>query len=79
VQNGSEGSILLDFLDQFLEDREAGSVRPLGHYVVRFPGHQEVVRREYERLDAAAPSGADETRAAGTALGSAPVASVPSA
>ncbi|MCY2959238.1 MAG: protein kinase [Planctomycetota bacterium] len=46
----SSGSILFDFADQLLSDLDAGRLRPLAHYLARFPGHEEAVAREYIAL-----------------------------
>ncbi len=46
----SSGSILFDFADQLLSDIDAGRLRPLAHYLARFPGHEEKVAREYIAL-----------------------------
>ncbi len=46
----SSGSILFDFADQLLTDVDAGRLRPLAHYLERFPGHEEKVAREYLAL-----------------------------
>ncbi len=46
----SSGSILFDFADQLLSDIDAGRLRPLAHYLERFPGHEERVAREYLTL-----------------------------
>jgi len=43
----SSGSILFDFADQLLSDIESDQLRPLAHYLARFPGHEEKVAREY--------------------------------
>ena len=38
------------FLLRFVEDQAAGRVQPLGVYLARYPGHEDAIRREYERL-----------------------------
>jgi len=55
----SSGSILFDFADQLLSDLESDKLRPLAHYLARFPGHEEKVAREYIALT----SGVTETPA----------------
>jgi len=40
-----------DFLDLYLEDREAGQPRPLREYLARFPGHEEFIAREFLALE----------------------------
>ena len=49
-----------DFFELYLDDVEAGIERPLAEYLARFPGHEEVVAREYLSLrakaDAAVPA-----------------------
>jgi len=51
----SSGSILFDFADQLLSDIDAGRLRPLAHYLARFPGHEEKVAREYLALTSGQP------------------------
>ena len=46
----SEAADVFDFVDEFLGDRERGDVRPLAHYLARFPRAQEAVAREYLAL-----------------------------
>ncbi len=61
----SSGSILFDFADQLLSDIEADRLRPLAHYLARFPGHEEKVAREYIALTSGqAESGAKKSGAA---------------
>lgn len=40
-------SVVFDFLDRFLEDLDAGPVKPLEHYLPRYPGHEDVIAAEY--------------------------------
>lgn len=54
---GEASSVLLDFVTQFHQDLESGSVRPLSHDLTRFPGHEEAVAEEYlDLLEAMTPS-----------------------
>ncbi len=46
----SDASAVFDFVAEFLEDLERGSLRPLADYLARFPGHEEEVAREYLEL-----------------------------
>jgi serine/threonine protein kinase/formylglycine-generating enzyme required for sulfatase activity len=48
------GSALDAFLAAFRADIEAGSVRPLGEYLVRFPGDDKRIAREYLAIEDAA-------------------------
>ncbi|MBL8863238.1 MAG: protein kinase [Planctomycetes bacterium] len=64
----SSGSILFDFADQLLSDMEAGRLRPLAHYLARFPGHEEAVAREYIALTTPTASAAAATSAAARRL-----------
>src|SRR5258705_7340370 len=58
---------LFDFVEQWTEDVRAGRPRPLPEYLVRFPGHESAIAREYLRLlDPADPSWHPSTPAAGT-------------
>ena len=59
---------VFDFLDEYLEDLEAGGQPPLSHYLRRYPGHEEAISREYL-------SRSDERRRA--AMGSVPAPIVP--
>ena len=43
----STAAALFDFADQLTQDLEAGRLRPLVHYLARFPGFEEAVAREY--------------------------------
>lgn len=43
----AEDRALVEFLVEYLTDREAGVVRPLGAYLARFPAHQDAVARRY--------------------------------
>ena len=43
----SSASILFDLADQLLADGAEGRLKPLAHYLGRFPGHEELVAREY--------------------------------
>jgi len=55
---GGDSSLVLDFVDQYLRDRDAGHRLPLAHYLARFPDHADTIAREYLRLqeaDVAAP------------------------
>ena len=67
MSQGSDTShwIVFEFVDQFLDDLEAGAVRPLAHYLSRYPGHEEEVAREYfDLVEARAPAiapGIDDT------------------
>lgn len=40
---------VFDFLEELERDRERGGVRELEHYLARFPGVEEAIRREYAR------------------------------
>ncbi|MCC7012314.1 MAG: protein kinase [Planctomycetes bacterium] len=41
---------LFDFVDEYHRDLDSGRDRTLGHYLRRFPGHEESIAREYMRL-----------------------------
>ncbi|MBI4600744.1 MAG: protein kinase [Planctomycetes bacterium] len=41
------------FLKRYVEDRDGGEVKPLTAYQALFPGYEDVVAREYSRLEAA--------------------------
>ncbi|MBK7875990.1 MAG: protein kinase [Planctomycetes bacterium] len=43
----SSASILFDLADQLLTDGAEGRLKPMSHYLARFPGHEETVAREY--------------------------------
>jgi WD40 repeat protein len=43
-------AVLAALLERMLADRDRGGVREVKHYLVSFPGHEELVAREYERL-----------------------------
>ncbi|MEZ5988045.1 MAG: protein kinase [Planctomycetota bacterium] len=57
--------VLIDFLAELHADREAGRDLPLGHYLARFPGHEEAVAREFLAVEGRGtpapeePAGAD--------------------
>ena len=55
---------VFDFVDDFLGDEEAGNVRPLGHYLARYPRAEAEVAEEYLRL-----SGRLEPESSGEAEG----------
>ncbi|MBI5363852.1 MAG: hypothetical protein HZA53_11785, partial [Planctomycetes bacterium] len=45
-----EAAAVFDFIDEYLSDLDAGSAKPLGHYLARFKGHEEAIAREYLTL-----------------------------
>ena len=62
TSNDSGSAAIFDFVSDYLEDFERGSVRPLAEYLARFPEHQDAIAREYLRLteECAPPKGGDE-------------------
>ncbi|MBI4882274.1 MAG: SUMF1/EgtB/PvdO family nonheme iron enzyme [Planctomycetes bacterium] len=60
----TEDRRILEFLGEFVADRAAGTLRPLGEYLARYPGHEEAIAREYVHLTSAAatPLAAPEGR-----------------
>ncbi len=52
----------LAFLDQYLDDRIAGRVRSLDDYLCLFPGHDQSITAEYERIREFEVSSAGEDR-----------------
>ena len=63
VDREEDRARLFDFTAEFLEDRDGGTVRPLGDYLARYPGLEEEVAREYLRL-VSRPAPEDESRTA---------------
>ncbi len=56
-------TVLNEFLKALIEDRDAGSIQDLDHYLGRFPGHAEVLAREYlEFTDAEREPGPEDER-----------------
>ncbi len=51
---------LFDFLDEYARDAERGRVRRLAEYLARYPGHEELIAREYLRRQSSAASSAPE-------------------
>ncbi len=47
--------VVVDFLQEFVIDRDSGSVRPLGDYLARYRGHEEAVARCYLEMTDVAP------------------------
>ncbi|MBK8178252.1 MAG: protein kinase [Planctomycetes bacterium] len=43
----ADDAAVFDFLDEFLQDLERGTRRPLVHYLERFRGHEEAIAAEY--------------------------------
>lgn len=55
---GRDDGVLVDFLLEFMEDRQQGRLQSLMHYVSRFPGSEEAVARHYlELIDQPGESG----------------------
>lgn len=54
----SESSIALAFIERYVEDSMRGDRFDVGHYQRLFPGHEELIHREYARV-AEADGGAD--------------------
>ncbi len=46
--------VLAQFLERYWNDRDAGNVRPLSHYLGLFPQHEDLVGREYFAAEAGA-------------------------
>ena len=54
--------IALAFVSRYLEDRENGRVKAVSEYQAQFPGHEELVAREYASLESGEDAGdAQET------------------
>ena len=66
----SEAADVFDFVDEFLGDREKGEIRPLAHYLARYPRSQEAVAREYLALREPAAEDARSNGASPRAEGS---------
>ncbi|QDU66193.1 serine/threonine-protein kinase [Engelhardtia mirabilis] len=64
----ARAACLVDFLELYVADVERGSTRELEHYTRRFPGHEELVAREFEALRA---------RSTGTAASPIPLPDLP--
>lgn len=45
-----QADVILEFLQLYWNDREQGRVRPLVHYLERWPGHEDVLAEEYVDL-----------------------------
>lgn len=60
---GADAPEVFDFLEEAFQDLEEGGLRPLEHYLRRFPGHEVAVRREYAAL-AGGPRPTEDPRAA---------------
>ena len=53
MREGLDESIVFDFAFRYLQDREAGKVHGLAHYLARFPGHDEAIACEFVELERA--------------------------
>lgn len=49
--------MLFEFARIVCNDREAGTAHDLAHYLARFPGHEDILTREWERLTRAPHEG----------------------
>src|SRR5262245_51972968 len=45
-----QAACLVDFIQLYRADSKRGAVRPLAAYALRFPGHEDLVAREYAAL-----------------------------
>jgi len=62
----ADEAAVFDFVADFLEDREGGRERSLVDYLVRFPGHEAAIAREYLRLVGQLAEDAHDASAQGT-------------
>ena len=65
---GMDSPEVFDFLEEYFQDLEGEGARPLEHYLARYPGHEEAIRREYHAQQGGLRT-AEEPREAATEEG----------